>query len=129
MAESIRIRRLESLIQKRVATVLLRDLHDPRVSLVTVTAVRLSRDLSSCRIRWSTLEEGGRRRAVSRALDDAAGYVQREVAAILDTRTVPRIVFEFDPSIEGADRVHRLLRGLREESGPEPPAPAPVDPA
>ena len=131
---SIRIARLQELIKKRVAMVLSRDLNDPRLLLVTVTRTELANDLSHCKVYWSTLEEDGGRRAVERGLEDAQGYVRREVARIMKTKVTPEIHFIFDQSIEGAERISRLIREAREEDtrniinrGEDPDAP-PEDP-
>jgi ribosome-binding factor A len=109
------IERLQEVIRKKVATVILRDLHDPRIRLVTVTKVRLARDLGQCRVYWSTIEEGGARTAIAHGLEDARPFIQREVAATLNTRKVPVIEFVFDPSIEGVERLSRILREARAE--------------
>ncbi len=118
MPNPVKIKRLESQIQRRVAMLMIRDMRDPRIRSVTITRVKLSGDLSACTVLWSTLEEDGKRRAVERALDGARGWVQREVAEILETRVTPVLRFEFDPSLEGADRVFRLLRDAGVESTP-----------
>ena len=113
---SISVERIKKLIQRRVAMVLLRDLNDPRVKMVTITRVTLNRDRSEGRIYWSTLEEGGTRRSIERGLNDAAGYVQAEVAKVLHTRTVPHLEFVFDKTIEGMERISKLINeGLEED--------------
>jgi ribosome-binding factor A len=127
------LQRLQEQIHKKVAMVVLRDLHDPRVRLVTITKVHLTRDLSLCKVYWSSLEEGGARSAIAHALADASGFVQREVAKILETRIVPKIEFVFDPSIEGVERLSRILRDARQEdeqrASTRPPAAEDADDA
>lgn len=136
---SIRIQRLQELVLHRVAMVVLRDLNDPRVRLVTITKVKLAKDLSECRVYWSTLEEGGARSAVSHALTAATPFLQREVAAIMKTRVTPRLTLEFDSSIEGVERLSQILRSARAEDDerrrsrgetdePEAASPAPEEP-
>jgi ribosome-binding factor A len=103
------VERMQELIRAKVATMLLRDLADPRLGMVTVSKVRLSADLERCVVYWSTLDEGKKRALTDKALTSARGYVQREVAGMLHTRKAPRLEFEFDPSIEGAARVTGLI--------------------
>ena len=55
------------------------------------------------------------RYAVAFGVDYAAPFVQREVAAVLSTRTTPRVSFVFDESIEGALRVQGIIDKLREQ--------------
>jgi ribosome-binding factor A len=126
------IERLQELIRAKVATMLIRDVSDPRLGMVTVSKVRLSADLERCVVFWSTLDEGAKRKLTEQALTSARGFVQREVAGMLHTRKAPHLVFEFDPSIEGAARISGLIdqaakddaerRALRPET---PPADSP----
>ncbi|MAG55977.1 MAG: ribosome-binding factor A [Planctomycetes bacterium] len=112
---SIKIERLQEMIRQKVATVVMRDLADPRLGLITITKVDLARDMSSAKIYWSSLEPGGKRTAIEHALDQARGWVQREVARMLSTRITPQLEFSFDRAIEGVDRVSTLLREARDE--------------
>ena len=118
-----RIARIEQQIKERVATLLIHDIADPRLGFVTVSRVQVDKELHSCKVFWSSLGGDKDRRLTQAALDHARGFVRREVAAILHTRTVPRIEFRFDESVEGAQKMQRLLDDLREERGdaPEPP--------
>lgn len=133
------LQRLQDAILRRAAVIIQRDLADPRIGLVTVTRVKLAADFESCRIFWSCLEEGGARRATAEALESARPYVQRAIAETLRLRKAPIIQFEFDPAIEGVDRVTRLLRdvcaedaakhGPQADQGPAPDAAGSADPA
>lgn len=107
--------RIRKQIMRKVSSMLLKDLSDPRLKMVTITRVELTRDRTECKVFWSSLEEGGTRSAIAHALEDAQGFVQREVAGILNTRVAPHLVFRFDPSMEGIERMSRILRAAREE--------------
>lgn len=127
--------RLAARIRERVAHVVLFELQDPRIEpgRVTITRVRLAKDLSTCRVFFSVFGSDADRSKVQHALTDAAGYVQREVGKILRTRTIPHFSFEYDQAIEGGIRVQGLLKRLKDERGdsdedgeeipPEPDAP------
>lgn len=110
-----RIERLQSLIKARVAEVVAYELADPRRGLVTITRVEVDRELTKCKVYWSVLGDEKARKLNAHMLDHAAPYVQREVAAILHTRTSPRVTFLFDESIEGAVRVQGIIERLRTE--------------
>ena len=112
---SIKIKRLQEQIRQKAATVLIRDIADPRVGMITVTRVHLSRDLSLAKIYWSSLSEEGERRTIERGLEDARAWVQREVAQGLHTRTTPTLEWRFDESIEGSARVSRVIQEARAE--------------
>lgn len=112
---SIKIQRLQERIRQKVAVAINRDVADPRVGMITVTRVELTRDLSLAKIYWSTLAEESERRTIERGLENARGWIQREVAAIMATRTTPHLEWVFDKAIEGIDRVARLLKAARDE--------------
>lgn len=110
-----RIKRLQELIKARVAEVVSFELADPRRGLITITKVELDRELAQCKVYWSVLGDEKERKLNAHMLDHATSYVQREVAAVLHTRTVPRVRFVFDESIAGAIRVQRIIEELRDE--------------
>ncbi|MCA9320274.1 MAG: 30S ribosome-binding factor RbfA [Planctomycetes bacterium] len=112
---SFKIERLQQVIKFKVAQVIMRDLADPRLGLTTVTKVKLAKDLSHCTIYYSVLGEDAEKSRTAHALADARGFVQREVAGCLRTRTTPHIDFKFDESIEGSARVSALIRDVLPE--------------
>ncbi|MEZ6194403.1 MAG: 30S ribosome-binding factor RbfA [Planctomycetota bacterium] len=117
-----KIERLQERIKFKVANVIQRDLADPRLGLVTVTKVKLARDLSECEVFYSVLGDDGARSKTARMLADSRGFIQSEVAKILATRRAPRLDFVFDESIEGSVRISEALRrelGDADEAGDE----------
>jgi ribosome-binding factor A len=126
MTGDIRILRLEKLALHRASEVVLRELSDPRLTLVTLVRVELARDLSYGTVFWSILGTPGDRSKAEHALRDATGVVQSAVAKVFRTRRTPKLRFEFDPSIEGSIRVGSILNRLeleREEREKEGKAP------
>jgi ribosome-binding factor A len=117
-----RVARIEALIQQRVAEVIDRELKDPRRGLITVTKVRVDRELLTCKVYWSVLGGDADRARNERVLDGARGFVQREIAAVLRTRSVPRVSFAFDESISGAIRMQQVLDDLAAERAARPEA-------
>ena len=108
--------RVANLLQREVAEILERRMRDPRVgSMVSVTDVEVTRDLSFARIYVSVLATGAERDRMLHALQSAAGWVRHELSPRLGLREVPEIRFELDPSVERGARVDSILRRL--ESG------------
>jgi ribosome-binding factor A len=116
-----RVLRLQQLVHETVANTIQRDLDDPRIGLVTVTKVKLARDLTQCVVYWSCLDHGGPRRTAERGLADALPVIQREVAGAMGTRLTPRLTLKFDPAMERADNIDSILAKLARERGDEPP--------
>lgn len=102
--------RVGEAIQELVAGLLVREIKDPRIGLVTITGVRISPDLRHARVFFSTLGDDEQRMRSLRGLRSAAGFVRGQIARQLNLRVAPEIVFEFDPSLEEAERLSRLLK-------------------
>jgi len=120
--------KLAATIQQRAAHVLIHELKDPRVGILTVTRVKLSPDLSSCVVYWSTLGGDGDRSKARHALESARLYVQRRVAEGLRTRSAPQLSFVYDESVAGSIKMGGLLKQLRSDRG-EPPLDPTAPPA
>ncbi len=76
---------------------LIPQLKDPRIPLVvTVERVRLSADFSQAKVLVSTLDEDDMPEFQD-ALGSASGFLQRELAAQLDLRRTPRLIFSANP--------------------------------
>lgn len=107
------IARLQARIQERVAHCLQFELNDPRSAFVTVTKVELSKDLAHAKVYWSHYGSAAERRRVEGMLEHATGFVQRQVAGSLRTRTMPRLRWVFDESLANAAEMDRLIREAR----------------
>ncbi len=109
---SERTRRVESQLKEIVGEEVAA-LSDPRIrGLVTVTAVRVSPDLSHATVLYSVLS-GEDRAAAGEGLQSAAGRIQGAVAAQTRLKRTPRLLFEPDPVIERATRIEAALREVR----------------
>ena len=97
-------------------TVLQRDLADPKLGLVTISRIELDKEFTQCKAYWSVIAPNGKEQAARRAsaevLERATGFCQREVGAILHTRSVPQLKFVFDEGVSGAVRMQELLKEL-----------------
>jgi ribosome-binding factor A len=116
VAMTRRTERVAEAVQELVAELLLREIKDPRIGLVTITGVKVSPDLRHARIYFSCLGDDTERAQTLRGLTSAAGFVRSQVARRLNLRVAPEIVFEFDASLEQAERMARLLKSLPGDS-------------
>ncbi len=114
MANPRTIARLEARIQERAAYCLQFEVNDPRASFITVTRVELSSDLTSGKIHYSVLGSEGDKSKAEHMLKSAAGYIQRQVARVLDVRRVPHLRWVYDGSMERASNMDKLIREARE---------------
>lgn len=104
-----RVARVAEAIQEAVAELVLREIKDPRIGMVTITHVKLSPDLRHARIYFSRLGERAAREESLAGLRSAAGFLRTQVARRLRLRVAPELVFEIDENPEYAAHIARLL--------------------
>lgn len=116
MANPRTIARLEARILERAAHALEFEISDPRSGFVTVTRVKLSKDLTAARVYYSVLGDAASKANTARMLQSAGGYLQRLIGRGLDLRRVPHIEWTYDDSIEEAARLDdAILRALERD--------------
>lgn len=104
-----RTRRVAEQMQRELAELIRAEVKDPRVGLVTLTAVEVSPDYAHAKVYFTTLAEGEQRREVEAGLRHAGGFLRRELAHRLRIRSMPELHFVFDASVERGTRVSHLI--------------------
>ncbi len=97
---------------RQVLAEALPQLKDPRIGLVTVTAVDTTPDLRQATVYVSVLGSSRTRRASLLGLEAAHGVLQSRLARELRLKRTPQLTFEYDPSIERGVRISRLIDEL-----------------
>jgi ribosome-binding factor A len=121
------IAKLEARIHERAAHALEFEVRDPRATFITITRVELSPDLSIAKVYYSVLGTKSDRSKAEHMLASAGGFIQRQVARVLDTRRVPRLVWHFDESLIKAQELDKAIQKALErdkviaETGVPPP--------
>lgn len=110
---SVRPERVAHLMKRQVAEILEHRMRDPRIgSMVSVTDVELTRDLSLARIFVSVLATGDERDRILGTLQSASGWFRHELGPALGLRELPELRFLIDDSIERGSRVDAILRKI-----------------
>ena len=101
--------RIADQIQRELAELVRTALRDPRIGLVTLTGVEVSRDQSHAKVFFTILGPEGAAREAGEGLTHAAGFLRSELAHRLTTRKVPELHFEHDESVERGVRLSKLI--------------------
>jgi ribosome-binding factor A len=104
-----RTQRIESEIQRVLAALIVREVKDPRVGNVTITAVRYAPDMGSARVFFTPFASRHSAEEVRVGLTHAAGFLRGELGRRLGLRHAPRLEFVFDESVDGAARLTSLI--------------------
>lgn len=115
-----RMRRVDEAVREVLSDAIAKDLKDPRIGFVTVTAVKTSRDLRHARVYVSVLGDERERTATLDGLRSAHGFLQGAVASQLSMKHTPTLTFEYDETVERAARLNELMeRGPDRENDPD----------
>jgi ribosome-binding factor A len=107
-----RMRRVDEAVRAVLSDAISKDLKDPRVGFVTVTAVKTSPDLRHARVYVSVLGDEPACAASIEGLRSAHGYLQGRIAAELTLKRTPTLTFEYDDTSQRAARINALLERL-----------------
>ena len=108
-SRSARHQRIEAEVQRTLATLLPREVRDPRVGNVTLTAVRAAPDLGTVRVYFLPFGQAHSPAEVEAGLRSAAGFLRGEVGRQLGLRHAPRLEFVYDAELVRAEKLTRLI--------------------
>ena len=91
------------------------NIHDPRLTGIFITDVRVDRELAYANIFVSALEGKEREAEILDGLDHAKGFLRKELAARIQLRTFPELRFFWDPTPERAERIEKLIDTIHAE--------------
>ena len=124
-----RTRRVGEQVQREMAQLVQQEIKDPRLGLVTISAVKLSKDMSHANIFFTVLDstdsdnaESGEKTSVEdtlKILDGAAGFLRHELAKRMQLRIVPQIHFKYDESISYGNDLSALINKAMGMENPE----------
>ena len=98
MVDKHRAQRISDQMQREIGTMILREMSDPRVQLVSVSHVDVSRDLAFAKVYFTVLGEQDEIELAQEALDNAAGFLRNRLAEEMNLRKTPKLTFIYDKS-------------------------------
>jgi len=97
------------MLVREVSDIIHNKVKDPRMGFVSVTKAELAIDCTSAKISVSVLGGDVEKSKTMHALRHARGFVQREAGRAVRLRTMPRITFQLDESIEKSIEICRII--------------------
>lgn len=124
-----RTRRVGEQIQREMAQLVQQEIKDPRLGLVTISAVKLSKDMSHANIFFTVLdanEDGNGEQTKEQSiaetvkiLEGASGFLRHELGKRMQLRIVPNIHFKYDESISYGNDLSALINKAMGMENPE----------
>jgi len=109
--EFSRTQRVADFLKQELAGLIQLELRDPRIGMVSVTGVEVSRDMAYAKVFVTVLGKDTEEEAMAslEALNHAAGFLRSQIAKINNARTTPKLRFVFDQSIGRGAHMSKLI--------------------
>ena len=116
--------RVSGQIQKNLSDLLRKNINDPRLELVTITGVKMSKDLRFAYIYFSVSGTGASDKEkifqeAEEGFKSALGYIKRTLAKQLGLRYMPDLRFHYDQSFDYGERIDSVLKNIKTKNVPD----------
>ncbi len=96
-------------MKEEVASIIAREIKDPRIGFITVTDAEVSPDLKVAKIFYTVFGDEKARADTAKGLESAKPFVRREIGKFLKLKSTPEIRFFFDESVERGQKLEELI--------------------
>ena len=110
-------------IQRELSEIIHRELRDPRVGLITLTAVDVSPDCAYATVYYTCLDSA-HLPVAKVGLKRATGFLRSQLGKRIKIWTTPELKFVYDESVERGDRLSRLIDSANKSKPADPADPA-----
>ena len=100
---------MDELVKEAIALILIEDLKDPRLELVTVTSVRVSRDMNYANVFVTAHGGHDRYEEALAGLESAAPRIRSSLGERVRLRRAPELRFAIDESVDEGMRISEVL--------------------
>lgn len=111
---TIKQERAAHLIHNILSELLMTEVTDPALDSVTITEVKVDREIEYAEVYVHGLGEG-RQQEIMHGLDRASGFLRRELAARTRFRKTPTLHFHWDIAVDHGERIDQLLNTLQHD--------------
>ncbi|PKQ29047.1 MAG: ribosome-binding factor A [Actinobacteria bacterium HGW-Actinobacteria-10] len=110
MKQTPRTRKLNESVREAIASILLDEIADPRLDLITVTGVSVSPDIMQANVYVTAHGDEARYREVLEGLESAKGRIRSLVGQRIKSRFTPELRFFIDESVDAGMRMNEALK-------------------
>lgn len=113
--ENSRIRRIADQMQRDLSVIIQQEVKDPRLGMVTLNDIKVSKDMSyadiyfTCMVFGESAEADIERSEQEAVLNKASGFLRTILARELKLRVMPLLRFHYDPTLESGARLSGLI--------------------
>ncbi len=107
--EYSRKQRVADELQRQLAVLIQREVKDPRIGMLTITGVEVGKEFEHAKVYFSVLGDAENIATTQQGLQQAAGFLRRELGKLMKLRTTPQLHFEYDQSLAEGNRLSALI--------------------
>lgn len=100
--------RVAQAIHKELAQIIQQQMKDPRVGIITVAGVKVSKDFAHAKVYVSVMSEEHAKETIN-TLNKAAGFLRATLAKRIKIRVMPSLSFVYDDTTIKANRLSKLI--------------------
>ena len=120
---SIKNVRINAEVTRELSRIIQQEIKDPRIHpMTTVVAAEVTPDLKYCKAFISVLGDEEAQKSTMEGLKNAKPYIRRQLAATVNLRNTPELIFRLDQSIEYGVHMTGLIEEVAKELAQKPPA-------
>ena len=112
MLSGNRSHRVGDQILREISNLLLRKVRDPRLKGVSLTDVRMSKDLRHAYVYYSLFGQDEQKKEAQAGFESAKGFIRKEIGERVHLKYIPDIRFKYDTSLEYGQKMERLLEKI-----------------
>ena len=110
---SVKLERLQNTFVEEISKIIRNNIKDKNIEFVTITASKISSDLSYAKIYFTTLKDD-KKEEITKSLNKASSYIITELCNKVNIRKMPELSFIYDDSIEYGNKIEHIIDSLKE---------------
>ena len=103
-----RLLKVQDLLHKEIALLLIKDIQNPIIKSVTISEVKVSKDLRYSEIYFTSLSKDNEKIGIE--LNKASGFIRKQLSKSLHLKRLPSIRFTYDDTAERSERIENILK-------------------
>lgn len=108
-----KVDRLETEFLRAISSIIRNDVKNKDLSLVTITQVKLTKDLNQAKIYFTSLGGEAKVNSDLNALNQASGFIKKELGLKVKMRRIPDLLFIPDETLNYSNKIERLLKSTK----------------
>lgn len=110
----IKLKRIASQIIREVSDILQNEARDRLMHTITITGCDVSSDLSYAKVYFTCVLDI-EKKDIEKELEEAAGFIRKELSERIEIRHTPKLVFKFDESVEYGNHIDSIIDKIHDK--------------